>query len=258
MQSCEWRFQRADGNCFDADVSVIALDWEGTPQFCAVVQDITTRKQTLAAMREAREAAEAASRTKSSFLANMSHELRTPMNAIIGMTHLALEDGLPERQRDYVEKAHGSARNLLQILNDILDVSKIEAGQLTLERIDFEIEAVVGEMADVLGLKADEKGLELLFTAAPDLPRRLVGDPTRLRQVLVNLGSNAIKFTDRGEVTVGMEVAVAGRRRRSCCTAGCATPGSASRRPSRRACSSPSCRPTARPRGVSAAPAWGW
>jgi PAS domain S-box-containing protein len=206
VQSCEWRFQRGDGSVFDADVHVIALEWEGAPQFCAVVQDVTARKQTLAAMREAREAAEAASRTKSSFLANMSHELRTPMNAIIGMTHLALEDGLPDKQRDYVEKAHASARNLLQILNDILDVSKIEAGQMTLERIDFEVEAVVGEMADVLGLKADEKGLELLFSAAPELPRRLVGDPTRLRQVLVNLGGNAIKFTDRGEVTVGMEV----------------------------------------------------
>ena len=96
VQTCEWRFQRADGSPFDADVSVIALDWEGQPQFCAVVQDITVRKQTLAAMREAREAAEAASRAKSSFLANMSHELRTPMYAIIGMTHLALEDGLPE------------------------------------------------------------------------------------------------------------------------------------------------------------------
>ena len=206
VQSFEWRFQRLDGSTFDTDVSVIVLEWEGSPQFCAVVQDITARKQAEAAMREARQAAEAASRTKSSFLANMSHELRTPMNAIIGMTHLALEDGLPDKQRDYVEKANSSARNLLQILNDILDVSKIEAGQMQLEHIDFEIDAVVGEMADVLGLKADEKGLELLFTSSSDLPRRLVGDPTRLRQVLVNLGSNAIKFTDAGEVTVGMEL----------------------------------------------------
>ena len=202
----EWRFRRVDGRAFDAEVSVIALEWAGTPEFCAVIQDITDRKQLQAATERAREAAEAASLTKSSFLANMSHELRTPMNAIIGMTHLALEDGLPDKQRDYIEKAHGSARNLLQILNDILDVSKIEAGQMALERIDFELESVVGEMADVLGLKADEKGLELLFSAAPDLPRRLIGDPTRLRQVLVNLGSNAIKFTETGEVTVGMEV----------------------------------------------------
>jgi two-component system sensor histidine kinase/response regulator len=207
VRSFEWRFRRVDGRFFDAEVYVIALEWAGTPEFCAVIQDITDRKQLQAATERARAAAEAASQTKSSFLANMSHELRTPMNAIIGMTHLALEDGLPEKQRDYIEKAHSSARNLLQILNDILDVSKIEAGQLALERIDFELESVVGEMADVLGLKADEKGLELLFVAAPDLPQRLIGDPTRLRQVLVNLGSNAIKFTEAGEVTVGMEVA---------------------------------------------------
>jgi PAS domain S-box-containing protein len=207
VRSFEWRFRRIDGLVFDADVSVIALDWAGTPEFCAVVQDVTARKQMQAEMQQAREAAEAASQTKSTFLANMSHELRTPMNAIIGMTHLALEDGLPDKQRDYIEKAHSSARNLLQILNDILDVSKIEAGQLALERIDFELESVVSDMADVLGLKADEKGLELLFSAAADLPRRLVGDPSRLRQVLVNLGSNAIKFTERGEVTVGMEIA---------------------------------------------------
>jgi len=206
VRTFEWRFRRFDGSVFDAEVSVIALEWAGTPEFCAVLQDITARKQAEAEMRNAREAAIAASQTKSSFLANMSHELRTPMNAIIGMTHLALEDGLPDKQRDYIEKAHGSARNLLQILNDILDVSKIEAGHMALERVDFELESVIGDMADVLGLRADEKGLELLFTAGAEVPRRLVGDPTRLRQVLVNLGGNAIKFTERGEVTVGMEV----------------------------------------------------
>ncbi|HWH84353.1 MAG TPA: response regulator [Burkholderiaceae bacterium] len=204
VNTFEWRFRRIDGRDFDAEVSVVALEWAATPAFCAVILDVTERKQLQAETERARAAAEAASQTKSSFLANMSHELRTPMNAIIGMTHLALEDGLPPKQRDFVEKAHGAARNLLQILNDILDVSKIEAGQLALERIDFELDAVVSEMADVLGLRADEKGLELLFSAAPGLPRRLIGDPTRLRQVLVNLGGNAIKFTDRGEVTVGM------------------------------------------------------
>ncbi len=207
VRSFEWRFRRFDGRVFDAEVNVIALEWAGTPEFCAVVQDITVRKQAQEEMLRAREAAVAASQTKSSFLANMSHELRTPMNAIIGMTHLVLEDGLPDKQRDYIEKAHSSARNLLQILNDILDVSKIEAGHMALERIDFELDSVVSEMADVLGLRADEKGLELLFSAGPDVPRRLVGDPTRLRQVLVNLGGNAIKFTDTGEVTVGMEIA---------------------------------------------------
>ncbi len=210
VRSFEWRFQRSDGQEFDAEVHVIALDWSSRPSFCAVVHDISARKHAALAMQQARDAAETANRTKSSFLANMSHELRTPMNAILGMTHLALEDGLPDKQRDYVQKAHGAAFNLLQILNDILDLSKIEAGQLALERIDFELESVVSEMADVVGLKADQKGLELVFSASPDLPRRLIGDPTRLRQVLVNLASNAVKFTEAGEVHIGMETAVQG------------------------------------------------
>ncbi|MEO7150554.1 MAG: response regulator, partial [Burkholderiaceae bacterium] len=207
VQSTEWRFQRADGHSFDAEVSVVALEWLGAHEYCAVIEDITLRKQAQAALLRARDVAESASRTKSSFLANMSHELRTPMNAIIGMTHLALEDELAPRQRDYIGKAHQSARDLLQIVNDILDVSKIEAGQLELEQIDFELDAVIDAMTDVLALRAEEKGLELLVSATPDLPRRLVGDPTRLRQILLNLGGNAIKFTERGEVTVGMAVA---------------------------------------------------
>ncbi len=206
VRNFEWRFKRGNGELFDAEVNVIAIDWSGSPSFCAAVQDISVRKHAQVAMQQAREAAENANRTKSSFLANMSHELRTPMNAILGMTHLALEDGLPDKQRDYVQKAHSSAFNLLQILNDILDLSKIEAGQLALERIDFELESVVTEVADLVGLKAEQKGLELVFSASPELPRRLIGDPTRLRQVLVNLAGNAVKFTTAGEVSIGMEV----------------------------------------------------
>jgi CheY-like chemotaxis protein len=137
----------------------------------------------------------------------MSHEIRTPMNAIMGMTHLALMDAqLPDKARHYLDKAHRAAGNLLQILNDVLDVSKIESGKLELEYTDFQLETVVSHMADVLGIRAEEKGLELLFTAPPDVPTALIGDPIRLGQVLINLGTNAIKFTEQGEVLIGCEV----------------------------------------------------
>ena len=204
--SFEWRHTRLDGSPFDSEVVVIPFNENGRPNVCAIMQDITQRKATEIALVEAKAAAEAATRAKSAFLANMSHEIRTPMNAVIGMTLLALDDYLPEKARDYVEKAHGAAKDLLQILNDILDMSKIEAGHLELENVPFALETVVEQMTDMLGLQAEKKGLELLFTASRDLPSHLVGDPTRLRQVLVNLGSNAIKFTEKGNVTIGLEV----------------------------------------------------
>lgn len=202
----EWRHTRLNGEAFDAEVVLIPYEHDGKQQFCGIVQDITARKQTEAALRQAQQASEAATQAKSRFLANMSHEIRTPMNAIMGMTHLALMDELPSKARNYIDKAHRAASNLLQILNDVLDVSKIESGKMALEYTDFQLEGVISHMADVLGMRTEEKSLELLFSSPPDMPTSLIGDPIRLGQILINLGTNAIKFTERGEILIGCEV----------------------------------------------------
>lgn len=158
--------------------------------------------QKLKAAEEAKSQAEAASQIKDLFLANMSHEIRTPMNAIIGLSHLCLQTGMTAKQNDYLQKIHGAAKSLLGILNDILDVSKIEAGKMEIERVTFELEEVMGNLSTIVGNRAQEKKLEFLMQVAPDVPPLLIGDPTRLTQVLINLAGNAVKFTAQGEVIV--------------------------------------------------------
>jgi len=153
-------------------------------------------------LRIAKERAEAANEGKSRFLANMSHEIRTPMNAILGMSQLAMQSGLNDAQARYVSHVQRAAESLMSILNDILDLSKIEAGHLEMECVEFDLDEVLDRLAAVIGLKAEEKGVELIYALPPRLPRRLLGDPTRLGQVLLNLASNAVKFTERGEVVV--------------------------------------------------------
>jgi len=157
-------------------------------------------------LERAQHVAEAATQAKSEFLANMSHEIRTPMNAILGMSYLALQSGLDAKQRNYVEKVHRAAESLLGIINDILDFSKIEAGKLEIETIPFLLGDVFDQLANLVGMPAEEKGLELLFALPPELPTALVGDPSRLAQILLNLVNNGIKFTERGEVTVAVSV----------------------------------------------------
>ena len=149
-----------------------------------------------------KQAAELANATKSEFLASMSHEIRTPMNAVIGMANLALQGPLPQRERGYVERVLSSAQLLLGILNDILDYSKVEAGMLQIEHAEFELQGVLDEVANLVGLRVEEKGLELVFDLPDELPRPLLGDALRLRQVLLNLCSNAVKFTQQGAVTL--------------------------------------------------------
>ncbi|RLA60525.1 MAG: diguanylate cyclase [Gammaproteobacteria bacterium] len=175
--------------------------------------DVTAHRDSQKLLSEAKQIAEESTRAKSDFLANMSHEIRTPMNAIIGMSHLALQTALDNKQRNYISKAHRSAESLLGIINDILDFSKIEAGKLDMETAPFQLEDVLDNLGSLVGLKAEEKNLEFLFDIPDTLPTALVGDSLRLGQILINLGNNAIKFTEEGEVVVSIrEVATEGDR----------------------------------------------
>ncbi|MDT8990701.1 response regulator [Curvibacter sp. APW13] len=197
---------RKDGSSFWVSVNARLLtDGPMRGVTIAFLEDVSLKHAASDALEQAKAAAEAATRSKSDFLANMSHEIRTPMNAIIGMSHLALKTNLDKKQRSYIEKVHRSAESLLGIINDILDFSKIEAGKMNLESVDFNLDDVMDNLANLVGIKTEEKGLELLFNMSPDLPTSLVGDPLRLGQVLINLGNNAAKFTEQGEIIIGID-----------------------------------------------------
>ena len=198
---------RRDGTEFPVEITITRLRDDESSTFNAFLHDITQRHRTAEALRQAKELAESASRAKSEFLANMSHEIRTPMNAVIGMTELVLDTQLSSNQREYLTIVRESGEALMAVINDILDFSKIEAGKLDLERMMFDIRESLGDAMKLLAVRAHAKNLELACHIAPDVPNRLLGDAGRLRQIVMNLVGNAIKFTECGEVVLDVSCA---------------------------------------------------
>ncbi|MDK9694475.1 MAG: PAS domain S-box protein, partial [Sulfurimonas sp.] len=202
----EQRIVKKDGTVFEAKVRIKAKDENDlSAGVVATIDDITLEKKALEEIKKAKEMAEDTTQVKSKFLANVSHEIRTPMSAIIGMSHLALESGLNDKQRGYVQKIEVAAKNLLDIINDILDFSKIEAKKMTLEHRAFYLEDIFENLINLFVFKMKEKNLQLLFSIDNNIPSALIGDALKLSQILTNLVSNAIKFTPKGEIVIGVK-----------------------------------------------------
>lgn len=204
------RLRRLDGREFPAELTMTQIRAGRDSLFTVFIRDITERIRQKRELLGAREEAIRASQAKSEFLANMSHEIRTPLNAIIGMTDLLAEGPLEGDQEKYLRICRRASKTLLNIINDVLDLSKIEAGQLDLEFIDYDFHSVVESVAEMMSIRADEKDLAFTMHIRPDVPRVINGDPNRMRQILLNLAGNAVKFTKEGEVVLRVEVARAG------------------------------------------------
>ncbi|TXT17412.1 MAG: multi-sensor hybrid histidine kinase, partial [bacterium] len=205
-----WTARRPDGSTFPAEIALHSMTLDGEPVIQAIMRDVSTQREAEAALEAARDAAVAATEMKSQFVANVSHEIRTPMNGILGMTHLLLNSALTPRQHDHAQTIADSAKALMGMINDLLDFSKIEAGRLSVEHIPFDLRPLLRAALQLYRHRAESKGLALDLEVDAAVPDWVRGDPTRLRQVLLNLLDNALKFTHAGQVRLSVD-AIAGK-----------------------------------------------